>query len=57
MIDGGLHDSSTVPSMFARAGGTTPKKAASVNDTMSWLSPKPDTATRVGDCPAKVIDS
>ena len=37
MKAGGLHDSMTTPetSMFVRARGTTLKKAATVNDTMS----------------------
>ena len=72
MKAGRLHDSMTTPpetSMFVRAGGTTPKKAATVNDTMSQtlsqiasaLTPKPvaaaTAACRVGDSPAKVIDN
>ena len=71
MKAGGLHDSMTIPpetSMFSRAGGTTPKKPTTVNDTMSQaicqiasaLTPKsiPATVTsRVVDSPAKVIEN
>ena len=71
MKSGGLHDSMTTPpatSMFVRAGGTTPKKAASVSDPMSQaicqlasaLTPNQSStsvAGRVGDSPAKVIEN
>ena len=71
MKSGGLHDSMTTPpatSMFVRAGGTTPKKAASVSDPMSQaicqlasaLTPNKSStsvAGRVGDSPAKVIEN
>ena len=73
MKSGGLHDSMTTPpatSMFMRAGGTTPKKTAGANDTVSQaicqlasaLTPKVPSssatvASRVGDSPAKVIEN
>lgn len=72
MKSGGLHDSMTTPpatSMFVRAGGTTLKKPASGNDPVSHAicqlasvltSNTPSTTTvasRVGDSPAKVIES
>ena len=71
MKSGGLHDSMTThpaTSMFVRAGGTTPKKVASVPDPMSQaicqlasaLTPKASSTTpacRVGDSPAKVIEN
>ena len=55
-------------SMFVRAGGTTPKKAASVSDPMSQaicqlasaLTPNQSStsvAGRVGNSPAKVIEN
>lgn len=74
MKSGGLHDSLTVPpakSMFVHvhAGGTTPKKPASGNNSTSHAicqltsaltsntPPATSVACRIGDSPAKVIES
>ena len=57
-------------SMFMRAGGTTPKKAAGANDTVSQAicqlasaltskapSSSATVVSRVGDSPVKVIEN